>query len=657
MDHKSGRVETDYFYPGAEAILLRETKAPVSWDTYSLSEVDTFDHVGIKMTEPWVVVDVDDMEQAEKLTALVEKEEIRCRIMQTTKGRHFWFRAKEPMKNSVRSMTGIGIHADYRSWGKQAQVCVKLHGEWREWIHETAWEDIEEIPRWLRPLRQDKWKFYEMGDGDGRNSALFAYQTMLADRGYSHEEASEVIRMINQYVLKEPLTDSELSLITRPAAYPEPKVEDEETGETFSEDSPWFVVNKNGTLTFKHNIMGDYLGEILHALTYHNQMYVYQDGYYQPGENIVLRKIIELYPESKKANRAEVVDYMKIQKYTDVGDTEEYTVNVRNGRLNLKTFELTEHSPDHIDFQRVNAIYDPTCIDFALENMLWKVFCDDNSLYKLFEEMVGYTLVRNCRYQKMFVFSGEGSNGKSTVIRMLKHFLGERNVATLSLQSLEDKFKVAELENRLANLGDDISSLTVKDSSLMKKLTSGDSITVERKNQDPFTLVNYAKLIFSTNKMPNVADQSHGLGRRLCIIPFDATFSPSDPDYDANIEEKVMTDNAMSYLLNIAIRGLKRLAKNGRFTEPTKVRNATESFRVANNNVLTWLADEEKTAEDLVGCGTKAVYQEYRLYCESNGMHCQSKKGVTQTINKEFGLCITPNQRITGGMDRLFTRA
>ena len=78
---------------------------------------------------------------------------------------------------------------------------------------------------------------------------------------------------------------------------------------------------------------------------------------------------------------------------------------------------------------------------------------------------------------------------------------------------------------------------------------------VERKNQHPFKLYNYATLWFSTNDMPTFADKSDGLNRRIVILPFDAKFSPYDPDFDPDIIDKVTTDSAKSYLLNLALRG------------------------------------------------------------------------------------------------------
>lgn len=621
-------------------IKLREDKAPVSWTTLTPEISDALKHVGLIIPEPYVVVDIDDADQAMKLIQLTAEEGINCQIMQTTRGYHFWFKSDEPVKNSVKSTTGIGLVADYRSWGKQSQVCVKLNGDWREWLTEHEWDELDELPRWLRPLRQSKWKFYEMGEGDGRNQALFEYQIELAKREFSQQETAQIIRLINRYILKEPMSEDEVSTICREEAYPEVDV-----GKvSASMDAPWFTSKGH----FLHHVLGDHLIDEMALISYHSRIYVYREGCYRLADPIVLQTIIHHYPESTKKQREEVMDYIRIQQYVDRPNLDEYIINVKNGRLNLQTMQLEPHSSDAIDFQQLNSSYDPTVYFEPLDTMLRKVFCEDYQLYKLFEEIMGYTLVKNCRRQKIFIFFGEGSNGKSTVLRMIRHFIGLGNYSTLSLQDLETTFRPAELENKLANIGDDIPATQIKDSSMLKKLSRGEPVTVERKNKNPFDLVNYAKLIFSTNKIPPVSDKSFGFYRTLTLLPFDATFSKNDPDFNANIEDEVTSETAMTYLLNIAIRGYRRLMKNG-FTVPDKVQKALETYQVESSHTLRWVAENELDAEYLLAKHTSELYYEFKIWCEEEGVeHIPKQQSFTSDIKKRFNLELSEQRREPG---------
>lgn len=648
MDNDTARVDRPSALAGPLAdrfLYLREDKAPTSWDTYTFDDVAGYKTVGILIPEPYVVVDIDDAKQAEKLTQLVLAQGIKCQIMQTTRGRHFWFTAPESVKNSVDVMTGIGIYADYRSWGKKSQVCVRLNGQWRQWLTDYDWSELAVLPRWLRPLLQAKWKFYEMGEGSGRNQALFDYQIMLSKRGYTKQDAFEILRLINAYIFEKSLPDREIDTICRDEAYPEP----EATSALFDPDAPWFGPKGK----FLHNVMGDEIIKEMRIVYYHQQFFVYAEGYYQSSDFDVPKKIEQLFPESTMKQRGEVIDYIRIMTQIEKPPLHEYILNHKSGRLDLKKGECMAHTPDMIDFQQINAAYDPIAYSEPLERMLRKVFQNDQQLYDLFEEMMGYCLIKNCRMQKIFIFFGDGNNGKSTLLRVICNFIGTGNYTTLSLQDLEKTFRPAELENKLVNLGDDIPSTTIKDSSLLKSLSTGERVLVERKNRNPFILKNYAKLIFTTNKMPSVNDKSDGFYRRLILIPLDARFSKSDPDFDPDIEEKVTSNEAMSYLLNMAIRGYKRMMQHG-FTESDKVKKAVETYKRKSSHTLTWAAENALSEEYLLSKHTGELYYEFKNWCADEGIENMPKQQTfTSELEKQFNFFLSPQKREQGTSKRV----
>lgn len=629
-------------------IRLRPDKAPVNWDAYPLEDASRFSETGVIVPEPYVVVDIDDMGEAERLTALVQAENIKCQIMQTTRGRHFWFVSDRPVKNTVKTMTAIGLRADYRSYGKQSQVCVRLNGQWRQWLTDYPWDEIALLPRWLRPLKQNKYTFLGMKDGDGRNSALYEYQCVLSTHGFSRDEGFQTLRLINRYIFDEPLQPKELDIICREEAYPA-------VSEESDLDAPWFGARGK----FLHNIMGNLLIEEMPIVSLHGQLYVYRDGRYQQGENAILRAIVKKFPEAKRTQQTEVLNYLSIQKHIDEAPVDEYIINVLNGRLNLKTGELTPHTPDALDFQQINAAFDKTAYCEALDHMLVRVFCGDGQLYKLFEELLGYCLLKNCRMQQIFIFFGDGNNGKSTLLRVITSFIGTGNYTTLSLQDLETTFRPAELENKLVNLGDDIPYTTIKDSSRLKSISSGENVLVERKNKDPFILRNYATLIYTTNKMPHVNDKSYGFYRRLTLIPLDARFSREDPDYDPDISQKVVTEEARSYLLNMAVRGLRRLLKHG-FTKSSKVEKAKETYRQKSSTTLTWVAENAIGEADILEKSTGEVYFQFKSWCETEGIEKVPKQlNFTEEIKKEFGVVTGTARRDkkTSKVSRFFEKA
>lgn len=189
----------------------------------------------------------------------------------------------------------------------------------------------------------------------------------------------------------------------------------------------------------------------------------------------------------------------------------------------------------------------------------------------MLEEVIGYTFYRRNELRKAFILTGDKHNGKSTYLDMIAQLLGVENTTALDLKELGDRFKTAELFGKLANIGDDIGDEFIANPAIFKKVVSGDRVNAERKGQDPFDFTCYAKMLFSANSIPRIKDKSGAVIDRLIIVPFDASFSKNDADYDPYIKYKLRDDVVMEYLINLGIAGLKRILENQGFTVNKKL--------------------------------------------------------------------------------------
>lgn len=589
-------------------------------------EVRDFDNVGLIVPKPFIVLDFDTKSDAEIMLRIVEALDLKCRVMRTTRGYHFWFRSNEPWKNFKKTRLAIGIYSDCRSHSKNAYVKIKDSGVMREWIRKVPTEEIQEVPRWLYPVSNPshKFEFKGMKDGDGRNQELFNYIVYLQTKGFTRDEIRETIEVVNSYVFEDPLDDHEIATICRDEAFKP----DEEIAKQIEEKK---------TVGFKHNEFGDELIEAYKIITVNGQLYVYEDGYYQQDEKIIERKMIELYPSIKQNQRSEVLAYIRIKTHINSADIKvsPYIINLKNTRLDIRTGKCLEFTSDAVEFDRIPVTYDPSAYCSDLDKMLNRVFLGDREVINLFEEMIGYCLIKSARYQKAFILVGSGSNGKSTILDLLEEFLGPRNYSSLPLEKVTDRFNMAELENRLANIGDDIDNVTIRDSGTLKKMISGESITVERKGERPFKLSPYATHIYSANAIPRSFDKSDGFYRRWLLVPFNAKFTAEDPDYDPLIFDKITTDAALSYLLNIGLRGASRLIKRGRFTEPQSVKEALEHYKTDNSTTLSWIEDKGLDADYFLDNSTDKVYADFTDWCKLSGIKAGNVTGK-KTFNREI---------------------
>lgn len=611
--------------------------------TKTWSEVKDFDNVAVIVPKGYVVLDFDTASDADIMLKIVETLDIKTRVMRTTRGIHCWFKApEESPKNFIKNRLAIGIYADRKAGGRNAYVKIKQDGKARKWIRNVKASDMEVVPKWLYSISapSGKFSFKEMGDGSGRNQELFNYIVYLQTKGFSRDEIRQTIEIINEYVFVDPLPDSEIATICRDEAFkPDDVIADQ-------------IAEAEKRSNFSHISIAEEIIAKHRLIKYNGVIYEYFGNYYQPAE--FLRKYVrETYKGAKNNQVNEVVSYISDMKEVRRGSIKAnpYIINLENTRFNIKTGECLAFDPEAIEFGRIPVTYDPSAYCADLDKMLNRVFLGDREVIDLFEEMLGSVLLKHNRYQKAFLFSGRGSNGKSTVLDLIKTFLGINNYATVSLEDVTARFNRILLENKYANIGDDIDNVTIKDTGTLKKMISGNAITVENKGEKGYSVELYATHIYSANEIPRSFDKTDGFYRRWLIIPFNARFSELDEDYDPMIADKISEPVALSYLLNIGIRGARRLMRNGRFTEPAIVRDALEAYKADNSTVLSWIDDKELTDDYFLEQPRDALYSEFCDWCKLSGIktaNVTGKKTFFKEVAQKFDFEEKAKQRADG---------
>ena len=85
---------------------------------------------------------------------------------------------------------------------------------------------------------------------------------------------------------------------------------------------------------------------------------------------------------------------------------------------------------------------------------------------------------------------------------------------------------------------------------------------------------------------------------------------------DPHLIDKLVQE--MPGLLNMAIRGLKRLFQQGRFSEPENIKQELERYRRDNDTVRAFV-DECCIADPSNKIGKSLIYSSYRSWCMNNG--------------------------------------
>lgn len=600
----------------------------------SLEDVTDLDEYAGILGYDTILIDVDDEKTSDLLFQIVVDLELKCKVYQTTRGKHFYFRNPEGYveKSWTKKMLALGIESDAKVGRNNSYAILKFKGAARPVLQDCPEDEIQVLPRWLTPVNTNM-KFLGMDAGSGRNQSLFAYILTLQSEDFTTEEARETIRLINRYILSDPLSDRELETILRDDAFQKP-------------------VFFKGT-KFLHDKFGTYLKHNNHIVKINGQLHIYRDGIYQPGTAIIEGAMIKQIPNLRRAQRSEVLSYLQIAIEEETKATRPHLIAFKNGLYDLRDGSFRDLTPDVVITNKIPWAYNPAAYSDLLDHTLDRLSCNDPEVRALLEEMVGYCMYRRNELGKAFILIGDKSNGKSTFLHIVKNMLGDQNIASLDLKELGDRFKTAELFGKLANIGDDIGDEFIANASVFKKLVTGERVNVERKGQDPFEFNNFAKFLFSANNIPRMKDKTGAVQRRLIIVPFDAKFSPQDPDFRPFIKDELCEQEPMEYLIQLGLVALKRVLTLNQFTTSVRVQGQLEEYEENNNPIIGFI--KEIGMDGIENEATNEVYRKYKEYCIANNFQALSRIEFSRQITKRCEL-ISDARYIKGKKMRVFVK-
>lgn len=396
------------------------------------------------------------------------------------------------------------------------------------------------------------------------------------------------------------------------------------------------ITNEEGKLEYKK--AADYLAEKffirIPSDTKEIMVYNKDKGIYEEGSHLVHNELIRAV--DKKANShalKEVVHFLKgspeLQYDVNKHDTR-HIVTLANGHYNIKEDFFFDHNWQHYAITQLPIKYDENADCPRIKKFIGEVVGEEN--VELVRECIGYCLYRDYPIHKAFMFVGNGRNGKSVLINLIKRFLGTDNYCSISLQALaENRFAVITLHNKLANLYPDLDRKGLRSTGMFKILTGNDSVSVDRKFKEPITLSNYAKMIFSANELPRSSDMTNAFFRRWVILNFPNTFNGEK--CDTNLIEKLSTDEELSGLFNWVVGGLKNLLKRGEFIS-TKSTEDTEKEYLRRSSSADAFVKESLIYNSTNFITKHDLYEVYCSWCEKHCLTADEIRNLTGAVQK-----------------------
>ncbi|HEY7570221.1 MAG TPA: phage/plasmid primase, P4 family [Nitrososphaeraceae archaeon] len=473
----------------------------------------------------------------------------------------------------------------------------------------------------------------EIGEGERHYSLLSAADSLLfryKNKGKSEVWLKNFLSEINQQLCHpQPLPDDEFNDIWTSALEYVNRLKSDPSEASPKDDKKDIIESTSEHLKDKYRFAALPSKELLY----------YKDGVYVTGGEIIIEKEAEQICGYEICNQelSEIKGHLTRSCYRNREDFDKdlNIINMKNGLYNFQTGEFRGHSPDYLSIIQTPVTYNPEARPKRFGTFLKEV--NYPTEIRTAVETMAYTLLRDNPYEIITILFGYGGNGKSVFTGVLTSLHGMQNVSNVPLRAMiNNTFALSDLEGKNVNIDTELSSTSIEDTAIIKKLTGRQPIRIERKNQRAYDTVLHAKLFFSANKIPITHDTSDAYFRRNNIISFPNNFEAKD---DPELLSKLTTDEELSGIFNVLMIALRRILKinRGIFMNEKTIHERREKYEVVLDPVGSFV--DLAIAKDSIETDRVIkddLYRAYRRFCKEKRLAIESKENFGKILKKQF---------------------
>ena len=307
-------------------------------------------------------------------------------------------------------------------------------------------------------------------------------------------------------------------------------------------------------------------------------------------------------------------------RFKDRLDKNPMLVGFKNGIYDLNTYSFRPGIPEDfiskcvpIDYKVYNES------DEEVQNVLdflQKVF-PDSSLRRYFLDTYSDIFVGGNTQKKVYLWTGEGDNGKSVTQSFFEKMLGELAIKFNTQYFTGKKTSTGSANPELARAAPPVRHATMEEPDAdeqlnigeLKKLSGGDSYWARdlfEKGKSTKEVFPMFQITFICNKLPKLKYSDKATWNRLRVIPFESTFVDSEQPCPTTLEEQILQkrfpmDKSLGSKINGMVNAfawylLEWRQKITTRVEPEKVKEATAIYRKQNDIYRQFI--EESITED-----------------------------------------------------------
>ena len=311
-------------------------------------------------------------------------------------------------------------------------------------------------------------------------------------------------------------------------------------------------------------------------------------------------------------------------------------IPLRDGVLNQKTLELTEHAPEYrFTWQLPLKWADRSTGCAPIEEFLLKISGHPDIAEVLLAYLAAIVTGR-ADLQRYLELIGGGGTGKSTYMALAKALIGDDNAVSSQLKLLEsNQFETARFyQKKLILLPD--SERWMGEVSVLKQLTGQDPIRYERKGVQQCRDFSYeGMVILSANEAPQSSDRTSGQERRKLTIELD-TRCPEYEGRELTKEFAPFLPGLLARILAIPSERITELVKHSDKNVPA-LSEKKWSQLCETNPIAEWLNERAVSGENFKTYMGTNDPESVGKWLYANFCQFQAQSGYKQSIpSKRF---------------------
>lgn len=297
-------------------------------------------------------------------------------------------------------------------------------------------------------------------------------------------------------------------------------------------------------------------------------------------------------------------------------DKNPYLICTESGVINLKEYSVEPHSREQMISMSTNCEIDRDNRPVRFEKFLSEIFAGNEDVIHYVHKALGYSITNSTREQCMFILHGDGNNGKSLLLDIIKTVLGGYGITSKPQLLTESNFgtqnseEIARLNGKRFCAIEEIKSGDKMDEQIVKSLTSGIGNQVARflyANSFEFPVT--CKFWMATNYEPVIRGNDKGIWRRIVKIPVPTDFTGRE---DKDLREKLLQE--IPQILGWLVEGYEMYQLEG-LEQPDAIKQATADYRKEMDITQQWI-DEYCECKPSYFARANELYDNFKAFCQ-----------------------------------------